>query len=157
MERTVTFRLDGVQTEVRVQPNDLLLDTLRDKLGVKSPKYGCGRGECGACAVLIDGRSVRSCLVLAVEVEGASVQTLEGLPPEVLEPLQEAFLSRNAFQCGFCAPGVTVTACELLSSGDPVDREAVTEALSGNLCRCTGYTPIVDAVLDAAAALEAKR
>ena len=124
-----------------------LLDLVREQAGIKSPKIGCERGDCGSCTVLLDGKSVRSCLVLAVEADGCEVMTVEGLCQDGLIPLQEAFLEHNAFQCGFCAPGVVLSATELLDRNpDPTETE-VKEALSGNLCRCTGYEPIIRAVL----------
>jgi len=117
-------------------------------MGITSPKCGCDRGDCGACTVLLDGRSVRSCLVLAVEVAGHEVTTLEGINRDGLTPLQQAFLDRNAFQCGFCAPGIVLTVTDLLARNPNPSREDVQEALTGNLCRCTGYAPIIDAVLE---------
>lgn len=144
----LTFILNNELRSVEVQPNETLLDVLRDKLGVKSPKCGCDRGDCGACAVLIDGKSVRSCLVFAIEVEGQTVTTLEGISQPKLTKLQESFIEHNSFQCGYCAPGVIISATELLEKNPHPDLEEIKEALSGNLCRCTGYKPIFDAILD---------
>lgn len=144
----VKFTLNNEVRTIEVEPNETLLDVLRDKLGMKSPKCGCDRGDCGACAVMIDGKSVRSCLVFAVEVEGQSVTTLEGISQPKLSKLQEAFIEFNSFQCGYCAPGVIISATELLEKNPHPDLEEIKEALSGNLCRCTGYTPIFDAILD---------
>ncbi len=145
----VRFELNGEKRVMEVEPNDVLLDVLRDKLGLKSPKCGCDRGDCGACSVLMDGKSVRSCLVLAAEVEGSNVVTIEGIGKHDLSPVQKAFHDKNAFQCGFCAPGMIIAATELLETNKhPTDHE-VREALSGNLCRCTGYAPIIDAVCQA--------
>lgn len=144
----LTFILNNELRSVEVQPNETLLDVLRDKLGVKSPKCGCDRGDCGACAVLIDGKSVRSCLVFAIEVEGQTVTTLEGISQPKLTKLQESFIELNSFQCGYCAPGVIISATELLEKNPHPDLEEIKEALSGNLCRCTGYKPIFDAILD---------
>ena len=117
-------------------------------MGIKSPKVGCERGDCGACTVLLGGRTVRSCLVLAVEADGAEILTVEGLSADGPNDLQRAFLERNAFQCGFCAPGIVLAATELLARNASPTEEDVREAISGNLCRCTGYEAIVEAVMD---------
>ena len=141
-----------INNEIRtidVEPCETLLDVLRDKLGMKSPKCGCDRGDCGACAVLLDGKSVRSCLIFAIECEGQHITTLEGISGEQLSILQEAFIEFNSFQCGYCAPGVIISATELLKSNPHPTLEEIKEALSGNLCRCTGYQPIFDAILKA--------
>lgn len=143
----IKFTLNDEIRTVEVEPNEILLDVLRDKLGVKSPKCGCERGDCGACAVLLNGKSVRSCLIFAIEVDGQEIRTLEGISQPKLTQLQEAFIEMNSFQCGFCAPGVIVTATELLEKNPHPDLEEIKEALAGNLCRCTGYTPIFDAIL----------
>ncbi len=149
MKRDIAFSLNGKKVVVEVKPYEKLLDVLRDKLGMKSPKYGCGRGECGACSVLVNGKSVRSCLVYAVEVEGQEVVTVEGLQKNGLTPVQQAFLENNAFQCGFCAPGMIIAATELLNEIPQPTEEEVREAIAGNLCRCTGYKSIVDSILSA--------
>lgn len=133
-----------------VETNDTLLETLRTKVGVKSPKIGCERGDCGSCTVLLDGHTVRSCLVLSVEADGHEVVTIEGLDDEGLTELQQFFVDLNAFQCGFCAPGIVLAAAELLDENPAPTRADVQEAIGGNLCRCTGYDPIIDAVLAAA-------
>ena len=146
-KQTITFTLNGERRSLDVEPNDLLLDVLRDKLGVKGPKYGCGKGDCGTCTVLLNGRSVRSCIMLAVEVDGQKVETVEGLSKKKLTALQEAFIERSSFQCGFCAPGILMTATELLRKKPNPTKEDVREAIAGNLCRCTGYEPIVDAIV----------
>ncbi len=147
MKKTITFTLNGEKRTVDVEPAEILLDVLRDKLGTKGPKYGCGRGDCGTCTVLLDGKSVRSCLMLAVEVDGRKVETVEGLSRGKPSPLQEAFIAHSSFQCGFCAPGILMTATELLRKNPRPTRGDVQEAISGNLCRCTGYEPIIKAVL----------
>jgi carbon-monoxide dehydrogenase small subunit len=123
---------------------------LREKIGTKSPKIGCERGDCGSCTVLYDGKTIRACLVLAVEAEGHEIVTLEGLSHDGLTVLQEKMVELSSFQCGFCAPGVVLSAHELLEQEPNPTAEEVQEAISGNLCRCTGYDPIVDAVLEAA-------
>jgi len=145
----IKFKLNEEMRKVFVEPNEILLDVLREKLGIKSPKHGCDRGDCGACAVLLDGKSVRSCLILAIEVDGHEIVTLEGISKNGLTKVQEVMIEKNAFQCGFCAPGMIITTTELLNKNPHPTREEVQEALSGNLCRCTGYTPIIDAVLEA--------
>ena len=147
MTKQITLKLNGEARSVTVEPNDLLLDVLRDKFGVKSPKIGCERGDCGACTVLFDGKSVRTCLILAIEADGHEIATVEGLSRAGLTPVQQSFLEHDAFQCGFCAPGMVLTATELLGKNPHPTEEEVKEALAGNLCRCTGYKPIVDAVL----------
>jgi len=144
----IKFILNEEIRTIDVKPNEVLLDVLRDRLGTKSPKCGCDRGDCGACAVMINGKSVRSCLVFAIEVDGQEVRTLEGISQPKLTKLQEKFIELNSFQCGFCAPGVIISATELLEHNPHPDLEEIKEALSGNLCRCTGYTPIFDAILD---------
>lgn len=138
--------LNHEERVVEVQPHETLLDVLREKLGVISPKCGCDRGDCGACNVLINGRSVRSCLILAVEVDGHEIVTVEGLSEDGLTKIQGSLIDNNAFQCGFCAPGIIISATELLNKNDRPTREEIKEALSGNLCRCTGYLPILEAI-----------
>ncbi|MBL6990692.1 MAG: (2Fe-2S)-binding protein [Bacteriovoracaceae bacterium] len=142
----VSFVLNGEKRSVEVKPNEVLLHVLRDKLGVKSPKCGCERGDCGTCTILIDNKSVKSCLVLCAEVEGQQLTTLEGLMQNDLTPLQHAFIDSNTFQCGFCAPGMVVAATELLKEIPDPNIEQIKHALAGNLCRCTGYTPIIEAI-----------
>ncbi len=150
MKRTINFVLNGEQREVDVAPNEYLLDVLRDKLGIKSPKKGCDRGDCGTCTVMLDGKSVRSCLIFAIEVDGSTVLTLEGVSKDGPTPLQEAFVRNNSFQCGFCAPGMIISTMELLEENPSPTREEIQEAIAGNLCRCTGYEPIIDAILEIA-------
>lgn len=144
----IEFSLNRQPVQVEAPSSLTLLELLRDRLGVKSPKCGCDRGDCGTCTVILDGRTVRSCLVLGVEVTGQEVITLEGLMTEGLSPLQLAFLRRNAFQCGFCAPGMIMAVTDLLGRNPSPDAHAIKEAIAGNLCRCTGYQPIIDAILD---------
>ena len=148
MKREINFTLNGDPVKIEVMPNEKLLDVLRNRLGIKSPKYGCGRGECGACTVLLNGKSIRSCITLAIEVDGQEITTLEGIEKDNMTDLQKSFLSHNAFQCGFCASGMTMTATELLTKNPNPDEEEVREAIAGNLCRCTGYKNIVEAILD---------
>jgi len=145
----VSITVNGEPWPLDVAPADVLLDVLRERIGVKSPKIGCERGDCGSCTILLDGRTVRSCLVLAVEADGHEVTTVEGVGAEQLSELQNLFISNNSFQCGFCAPGIVLSATELLAANPDPSRRDVQEALSGNLCRCTGYEPIIEAVLAA--------
>lgn len=144
---TVTVTVNGQLRRVQTQPNQTLLYLLRDDLGLTGTKDGCREGECGACTVLLDGEPVNSCLVLAGQADGREVLTIEGLADGLrLHPLQEAFVEVGAIQCGFCTPGMVLTALALLR-GNPHPTEAeIRRALSGNLCRCTGYQKIVEAV-----------
>lgn len=146
----LSFELNGVSQYVDVDPGERLLSLLR-RFGMKSVKEGCGTGDCGACTVLVDGRAVRSCLMVAPQVQGKQVTTLDGLGTvDDLHPLQEAFLASGAVQCGFCTPGMILVAYELLTRNASPTADEVREAISGNLCRCTGYVKIVEAVLLAA-------
>jgi aerobic carbon-monoxide dehydrogenase small subunit len=148
MRKEITFILNGERISLEVNPNEILLEVLRDTLGLKSPKCGCNKGDCGTCTVMINGKTVRSCLVLAVEIDNQDVVTLEGLMNSGLTPLQESFISHNSFQCGFCAPGVILSATELLAANPKPEKKEIQEAISGNLCRCTGYSPIIDAITE---------
>ncbi len=147
MIQEIAIRLNGEVRRAAVAPNETLLDVLRGKFGVKTPKEGCGRGDCGACTVLLDGKAVRSCLILAIEVDGQSVVTLEGVGRDKPTALQKAFVKNNVFQCGFCAPGMILSSAALLAENPQPTEHEVREALAGNLCRCTGYEPIVQTVL----------
>lgn len=142
----ISFILNNEKRVVDIEPYEILLDVLREKLGVKSPKCGCDRGDCGACNVLLNGKSVRSCLIFAIEVDGQKIITVEGISKDGLSKVQESMIDNNAFQCGFCAPGVIISATELINNNPHPTREEIKEALSGNLCRCTGYLPILEAV-----------
>jgi carbon-monoxide dehydrogenase small subunit len=145
------FTVNGDQVEVDVPGIRRLLDVLREDLGLTGTKEGCGEGECGACTVLLDGAVVDACLVPISQVEGTHVRTVEGLATDgVLNPLQRSFLESGGAQCGICTPGMLMAAGAFLASGADATDEAVREAIAGNLCRCTGYTKIIDAVLLAA-------
>ncbi len=146
----LTFTCNGKEVTVEAPPAARLLDVLREVLGLTGSKEGCGEGECGACSVLIDGRSVCSCLLPAVQASGATLTTVEGLLGEdlTLHPIQQAFLDHGAAQCGICTPGFVVTAAELKQRGGSYTRADIREALAGNLCRCTGYQKIIDAVAE---------
>ena len=150
MKKKIEFKINGEMRQLDVEPNEILLDVIRDRLGIKSPKKGCDRGDCGSCTILLDGLGVRSCLIFAVEVDGHEIQTVEGVTQAGLHPLQEAFIRHNSFQCGYCAPGVLMSAIELLNHNPHPNREEIQEAIAGNLCRCTGYESIIEAILDVA-------
>lgn len=150
MKYEINVDLNGERLPLVVAADDLLLDVLRSQAGVKSPKIGCERGDCGSCTVLLDGQSVRSCLILAVEADGHEVTTVEGIGHDGLTTLQEALIAHSSFQCGFCAPGIVLAAHELFQHEPHPSRAEVQEAIAGNLCRCTGYEPIIEAVLAAA-------
>ena len=159
-QATVTVRLtvNGRQEEVTVPSHWRLLDLLREALGLTGAKEGCGVGECGACTVLLDGKTINSCLVLAAQADGCRVETVEGLARDgKLHPLQECLVRHDAVQCGFCTPGILMSAKALLDENPSPSPEDVRQALAGNLCRCTGYVQMVEAVLDAAAVLREER
>ena len=146
------FHVNGELRELEVSPSRSLLDILREDLFLTGTKRGCDGGECGACTVIMNGKAVNSCLVLAVELDGSEITTIEGLSVDVddLHPLQKAFIEKGAVQCGFCTPGMIMTAKAFLDvNAEPTESE-VRDAISGNLCRCTGYTKIVNAILTAA-------
>jgi len=146
--RQITMVVNGREHELGIVPSDTLLDVLHDELGLADVRYGCGEGVCGTCTVLLDGEPVSGCLTLAVQAAGCRVTTLRGLmgPGEELHPLQECFLRRGAAQCGFCTPGMILTALDLVRRVGRPTREEIRYALVGNLCRCTGYTKILDAI-----------
>jgi aerobic-type carbon monoxide dehydrogenase small subunit (CoxS/CutS family) len=148
----VTLTVNGTARTARVDPRTLLSDFLRHDLGLTGTHVGCEHGVCGACTVLVDGRTVRSCLLFAAQANGARVETIEGLAatPDQMHPLQRAFWEHHGLQCGFCTPAMILTAKELLATNpDPTDEE-IREAIAGNICRCTGYTFIVEAIRSAA-------
>jgi carbon-monoxide dehydrogenase small subunit len=152
----IDLQLNGEPTEVSFAPYKTLLEVLREDLGLPGTKHGCELGECGACAVLLDGEPVLSCLVLALECAGRSVETIEGLASgTALHPLQAAFTDVGGSQCGYCTPGMVMTAKALLDKAPNPSREQIREAIAGNICRCTGYQQIVDAIEAAAAELRA--
>ena len=153
----VALTVNGNRAEVDVEPRTSLADCLRDRLRLTGTHLGCEHGVCGACTVILDGAAVRSCLMLAVQAEGSHVVTVEGLSQEDgLTPLQTAFKKHHALQCGFCTPGMLTTAHALLTEEPDADADRIRSVLSGNLCRCTGYIPIVEAVLEARAAYKQK-
>lgn len=147
----VQTRINGEEVEFLCEPRQSLLEVLRDELGLTGTKEGCNNGNCGACSVILNGRLVNSCLVLAVEIQGKEVETIEGLAtPTGLHPLQQKFLEHAALQCGICTPGFIVAAKALLDKNPHPAEHQIRHWLAGNLCRCTGYDKIVRAVLDAA-------
>lgn len=150
----ISVTVNGERVDARVEPRMHLIDFLRERLDLTGSHAGCEHGVCGACSILVDGQMVRGCLMLAVQADGASVQTIEGLTESgAIAALQEAFVAHNALQCGYCTPGMLVAASELLRANPDPSREEVREGISGNYCRCTGYHAIVEAVLSAAATL----
>jgi carbon-monoxide dehydrogenase small subunit len=149
--REINFTVNGEPARLSVEDHWTLLRALREGLGLTGTKEGCGNGECGACTVILEGRPVNSCVVLAVEVDGKSVRTIEGeAEGEVLSPLQQAFIDEGAIQCGFCTPGMVMSARALLMRNPEPTEEEAREAICGNLCRCTGYKSIVSAILEGA-------
>jgi carbon-monoxide dehydrogenase small subunit len=151
----VTLTVNGAVHALQVEPRELLASVLRDRLSLTGTHIGCETTSCGACTVLLDGRSVKSCTVLAVQAQGQAITTIEGLAgPDRLHPVQEAFRRCHGLQCGFCTPGMVMAAVSLIDEGRAADEYSVRSALEGNLCRCTGYHNIVQAVLAAARAMQ---
>ncbi|MGB2986623.1 MAG: (2Fe-2S)-binding protein [Phycisphaerae bacterium] len=147
----LAFTVNGELVRLEVPPFATLLDVLRNDLELTGTKYGCGEGECGACSVLLDGKAVNSCLVLALECQGSEILTVEGLSAEgKLHPIQKAFVEHGAIQCGFCTPGMIMATYALLEANPSPTEEEIKRGLEGNLCRCTGYRKIIDAVLSLA-------
>ena len=154
--KIVSFMLNGREVEVIAQPAETLQSALREKLSQTATKAGCKQGGCGSCTVLVNGEPVLSCLLPVEDIAGEDVTTLEGLTPiEGLHPIQEAFFDNYAIQCGFCSPGMIMTAKALLDENRDPDRQQIIDAIAGNFCRCTGYAPIVAAVEDAARRMKA--
>jgi len=147
MKHVLSFTLNGAPVDALVKPTDTLLDVLREKLDVVSAKRGCDTGDCGACTVLLDGEPVRACLTIALTVAGKAVETVESLAQDgQLHPLQQSFHEHYAAQCGFCTPGMLMSAKALLDKNPHPTRQEIVEAISGNLCRCGGYLEIVEAI-----------
>ncbi|MDT8900511.1 (2Fe-2S)-binding protein [Anaeroselena agilis] len=150
--KTITLKVNGREEKLTLAPHRTLLDVLREDLGLTGAKRGCEAGECGACTVILNGKPVNSCLVLAVELNGAEVLTVEGLGgPGALDPLQQAFIDHFALQCGYCTPGMLLMGKALLAQNPRPSEDEVKEYISGNLCRCTGYENIVKAIMAVAA------
>ena len=157
MRKTINLKINDREQILEVEPNTLLLDLLRIEAGLTGTKEGCGEGVCGSCTVLLDGELARSCLTLAMQANGKAVTTIEGVSNgSDLHPLQRKFLEHGAVQCGFCTPGLIVTAKALLASNASPTEAEVRDAIRGNLCRCTGYVKIVEAILAAAAELRSQ-
>jgi carbon-monoxide dehydrogenase small subunit len=153
-KQVVNFTLNGREYEILIEPQQTLIEVLRDQLDLTGTKYSCGVGECGSCTVLMDGRPTLSCCTLAIAARGKSILTIEGLAKGItLHPIQKAFIDYGAIQCGFCTPGMILITKALLDVSPDPTKEEVKQALAGNLCRCTGYVKIVDAVLAAADAM----
>lgn len=149
------FIVNGTPRELIIEPHMTLLEVLRERVGLTGTKYGCGNGECGACTVLIDGKPTLACLTLAITVRDKNIVTIEGLAKgNVLHPIQKAFVDYGAIQCGFCTPGMILSAKALLDENPSPGKEDIKTGLAGNLCRCTGYVKIIDAVLAAAETLK---
>jgi len=156
-ERFIELPVNGLTHKLAVRPNLTLLDVLREDLGLTGTKQGCGIGDCGTCTVLLDGEPVNACLILAVQAAGHEITTIEGVADgNRLHPVQRAFIDHGAVQCGFCTPGMVLVGVALLRDNPDPDADEVREGLAGNLCRCTGYQKIVEAVLDAAAQVRAE-
>lgn len=151
MGRKMVLNVNEIDYSLEIEDNEILLDTIREKIGLKGTKYGCGTGECGACTVLIDGAPVNSCIYLAIRAEGKKIITVEGLKnSETLHPLQQSFIDNAAVQCGYCAPGMLMSAKALLDvNPNPTEKE-IREGIDGNICRCSGYVKIVKAIDEAA-------
>ena len=157
MKTQIRLKVNGFEYDILAKPNWTLLDVLRDEIGLTGTKKACGKGECGACTVIMDGEAILSCLVLAIQAQGKDILTIEGLSKEgKLDPLQDAFVKYGAIQCGFCTPGMIMTSRALLNKTPQPSEEQIKRGLSGNLCRCTGYVKIIEAVKNALAMEESK-
>ena len=154
-KKKITFILNGARQELSVQPWRTLLEVIREDLGLTGTKEGCGEGECGSCTVMMGGKTVNSCLVPAAEADQMEITTIEGLAEgETLHPIQEAFVDHSGMQCGFCTPGMIMSAKELLESTPNPSEEEIREGIAGNFCRCTGYTKIIESISAAAKAMQ---
>ncbi|MDT3699159.1 MAG: (2Fe-2S)-binding protein [Thermincola sp.] len=151
MKKQILLTVNGETHELEVEPRETLVDVIREKIGLTGTKKGCDTGDCGACTVLLNGKPVSSCMLLAVDVDGGEITTIEGLTgPGGLHPLQQAFVNNHAIQCGFCTPGMILSAKALLDENASPSEEEIRQGMAGNLCRCTGYVNIVKAVQEAA-------
>jgi aerobic carbon-monoxide dehydrogenase small subunit len=159
MKHEITLKVNNDTYSLAIDPWRTLNEVLREDLNLTGTKLGCGSGDCGACTVIVDGRSISSCLTLAVEMDCKEIMTIEGLAPsgEKLHPIQESFIEKGAIQCGFCTPGMELSAYNLLSQNPHPSEKEIRESLSGNLCRCTGYNKIVEAIADSADKMKPKK
>lgn len=156
--KQIKFSVNGKDYEVSVPPWRTLLEVIREELGLTGTKEGCGLGECGACTVIMDGKTVNSCLVLAAEADGKQITTIEGVANgDKLHPLQQAFIDHGGFQCGFCTPGMIMSSKALLDEKPRPTEEEIKQGISGNFCRCTGYTKIIESIKAAAEDMEGKK
>jgi carbon-monoxide dehydrogenase small subunit len=155
--KQIKLTVNGKECEVSVPPWRTLLEVIREELGLTGTKEGCGLGECGACTVIMDGKTVNSCLVLAAEADGKQITTIEGLAKgDELHPLQQAFIDHGGFQCGFCTPGMIMSSKALLDANPKPNEEEIRQGISGNFCRCTGYTKIIESIKAAAEDMEGR-
>ena len=157
MVASFTLNVNGVDREIRAEPRALLVHVLRDQLNLTGTHVGCDTSQCGACTVHVDGRAVKSCAMLAVQAEGRKITTIEHLGAEALHPVQQAFWEKHGLQCGFCTPGMIMTTVDLLQQNPDPSEDEIRHAIEGNLCRCTGYQNIVDAIRAAASTLRASK
>lgn len=157
-QRQVTLTINGSRYQRAVEPRRLLVDVIRDDLGLTGTHVGCEHGVCGACTVVLDGLTVRSCLLFAVQADGSELETIEGLAsgPDDLHPVQQALWDHHGLQCGFCTPGIVLAARDLLETNPNPTEQEIREAIAGNICRCTGYVFIVDAIASAAQSMQAQ-
>ena len=156
-QEEITLKVNGINYQMNIEPRRTLVEVLRENLGLTGTKKSCNEGDCGACTILMDGKPVASCLVLAIDAQGKEILTIEGLSEgEKLHPIQEAFLKHGAIQCGFCTPGMVMSAKALLDENPEPTRTEIRKAISGNLCRCTGYQHIVDSIMAASKMIQKK-
>lgn len=149
--KEISFKINGKPYSLSIKPSRTLLEMLREDLGLTGTKEGCGQGECGACTVILDGKTVNSCIMLAVEADNKEITTIEGISDhEKMHPIQEAFVSQGGMQCGFCTPGMIMSAKALLAKNPSPNEHEIREGIAGNFCRCTGYTKIIDSIRFAA-------
>ena len=154
----IKIKVNAVKHELEVNSNKLLVELIRDDLGLTGTKFGCSSGECGSCTVIMNGKSVLACLILASDCDGADITTIEGIgSEEKLHPIQESFINKGAVQCGFCTPGMILSTKYLLDNNPNPSDDEIKEGIAGNICRCTGYQKIFDAIKDAADKLKAKK
>ena len=154
MKTLVNLVINGKNHKLEIEPNETLLDVIRNRVGLTGTKKGCDTGDCGACTVLLNGKAVNSCMILAADVDGQEITTIEGLvgPNGELDPVQQAFVNNGAFQCGYCTPGLIMAGRALLNENPHPTEAEIRQGIGGNICRCTGYVTVVDAIMEAAEA-----